>query len=101
MAKTKLSSVSQEFTTLRKLVEHIMEKYPHTRNSDTVLFCQCYRELGIHTLDEIESSGISIHHVDRLRRVIQNKEGKFLPDEEVQRARGRREQEVRAYMAVQ
>lgn len=101
MANIKLSSVNAEFTSLRKLVEHTMEKYPHTRNSDTALFCQCYRELGIHTLDEIEASGISIHHVDRLRRVIQNKEGKFLPDKEVLKGRRIREQEVRAYMAQQ
>lgn len=99
MANIKLSSINKEFTTIRKLVEHVMEKYPHTRNSDTALFCQCYRELGIHTLDEIEASGISIHHVDRLRRVIQNKEGKFLPVEEVKKGRRIREQKIRAYMA--
>lgn len=99
MARVNIASINKEFTTIRKLVEHTMEKYPHTRNSDTALFCQCYRELGIHTLDEIEASGINIHHVDRLRRVIQNKEGRFLPDEEVLRARKVREKEVRAYMA--
>lgn len=82
---------------LKEKVIHILEKYPETRNDDALLtFYIIGQYLGDELIHYNEKAYISTYalgkvredHVKRIRAIIQNEEGKFLPtNENVRRKR--------------
>jgi hypothetical protein len=93
-----LVSVDKEFNSLKDFVESVLEKYPQVRNSDTKLYIQCCRELGAKTIDDLYKLNLNIVSVHKVRQIIQNKEGKWLPDEKVRENRNKRRWDIREYM---
>jgi hypothetical protein len=88
----------EEFKNTKAFVTYVLEHYPDTRNSDNKLYVQCCKLLGAETMDDIQDLNLSIVTVHKVRQKIQNKEGKFLPDDNVKVVREQREVEVRDYM---
>ncbi|WP_407268928.1 hypothetical protein [Radiobacillus sp. PE A8.2] len=94
-----MRSVQEEFKTISKLILHVLEEYPETRNSDNKLFIQCAKELGAESLEELEDSKkLNMISVHKERQRIQNKLGLWKADDEVQGYRNQRENEIRDYM---
>ena len=91
-------TTKRELRTVKELVEHILETKPKTRNSDTLLYIESCKYLGAKTLEDLEKIKLNIISVHKIRQVIQNKEGRFLPDENVKEERTRRRWEVKDYM---
>lgn len=91
-------TTKRELRTVKELVEHILEVKPKTRNSDTLLYIEACKYLGAKTLEDLEKIKLNIISVHKIRQVIQNKEGRFLPDENVKEERARRRWEVKDYM---
>ena len=91
-------TTKQELNTVKELVLHILKTKPKTRNSDTLLYLEACKHIGAKTIDDIERIGLSIISVHKIRQVIQNKEGLYLPDKKVKEERSRRKLEVRDYM---
>ena len=92
-------SITEEFTTVKDLVTHVLETNPHARNSDTYLYQECCKKLGAKTIDDISKIDLNMITVHKARQVIQNKEGKYLPDESVRSVRSARAEEIRDYMS--
>lgn len=95
----KNNTVAQEFNSLKDFVSSVLEKYPETRNNDTVLYTQCCRELGAKTIDDLNRLNLNIVSVHKVRQIIQNKEGKWLPDEKVRENRNKRRWDIKEYMS--
>lgn len=91
-------TTKRELKTVKELVEHVLETKPKTRNSDTLLYIEVCKHLGAESLEDLEKIKLNIISVHKTRQVIQNKEGKFLPDEKVKEERARRRWEVKDYM---
>ena len=91
-------TTKRELRTVKELVEHILETKPKTRNSDILLYIEACKYLGAKTLEDLEKIKLNIISVHKIRQVIKNKEGRFLPDENVKEERARRRWEVRDYM---
>jgi hypothetical protein len=91
-------TVDKEFNSLKDFVESVLERYPETRNSDTLLYTQCCRELGAKTIEDINKINLNVISIHKIRQVIQNKEGKYLPDEKVKEMRNKRKWDIREYM---
>ena len=91
-------TTKRELRTVKELVEHILETKQKTRNSDTLLYIEACKHLGAKTLEDLEKIKLNIISVHKIRQVIQNKEDRFLPDENVKEERARRRWEVRDYM---
>lgn len=91
-------TTKRELRTVKELVEHVLETKPKTRNSDTLLYIEVCKYLGAKSLEDLEKIKLNIISVHKTRQVIQNKEGKFLPDENVTEERARRRWEVKDYM---
>lgn len=91
-------TTKRELRTVKELVEHILENKPETRNSDTLLYLESCKYLGAKSLEDLERIKLNIITVHKIRQVIQNKEGRFLPDKKVKEERNRRRWEVRDYM---
>ena len=90
----------QEFRTIKQQVEYLLENYPSTRNNDFYLlwlWLKIFKGLPLPWLDwKVFRDIPSISTVSRVRRKIQNEEGRFLPtDPEVLRERGWREEAIR------
>lgn len=90
--------IKEEFDSIKNLVLYCLQKYPETRSNDTILFIRCCETLGATTLKEAEKENLSIISVHKLRQVIQNKEGRFLPPEKVILNRRERQEQIRQYM---
>ena len=94
-------SVVQEFNTVKDLVIHILKTKPSARNSDTYLYQECCKLLGAKTVDDISKIDLNMITVHKARQVVQNKEGLYLPSENVTKRRHTREKEIRDYMRNQ
>ena len=92
-------SITEEFSSVKDLVSNILESNPHTRNSDTYLYQECCKKLGAKTVDDISKIDLNMITVHKARQVIQNKEGKYSPDENVRNVRSIRAEEIRDYMS--
>lgn len=91
-------TVNEEFATVKSLVSYVLENNHKTRNSDTYLYQECCKRLGAKIIDDISKINLNMISVHKLRQVIQNKEGKFLPDKNVVEMRSERAEKVREYM---
>lgn len=91
-------NVSHEFNTVKQLAEHVLANNPDTRNSDTLLYIEMCKEMGAKTIDDIPKLGLNVITVHKIRQVIQNKEGNYLPTILVKEVRNARNKEIRDYM---
>lgn len=91
-------TVVAEFNTTKQLILHILEHYPETRNSDNKLYLQCAKQLGAKTLDDLNNIKLNLITLHKLRQKIQNKEGMYLPDKEVQEVRQERNEQIKLWM---
>lgn len=92
-------TIKQELNTVKDLIIHILKHKPNTRNSDTLLYLETCKYLGAETIDDMMALDLNIITVHKIRQVIQNKEGLYLPDKEITRERKRRKVEIKDYMA--
>jgi hypothetical protein len=89
--------VIRNFRTKKDEVEYLLEKFPQTRENDFYLQFLWLKVFGKLNLPFIEWNTIkdisgTLETVSRVRRKIQNEDGKFLPSDDV---RLRREQKRR------
>lgn len=91
-------TTKREMKTVKDLITYILKTQPHTRNSDTQLYIEACKHLGVKDLDDMSKLGLSIISVHKARQVIQNKEGLYQADEKVLKERGRRRYEIKDYM---
>jgi hypothetical protein len=87
-----------ELNSVKKLVLRVLEEYPETRNSDNKLYIQCAKMLGAKTVDDLDKIRLSIVSLHKCRQRIQNRDGLFLPTEDVKQARVERQLEFRDWM---
>lgn len=92
-------NVEKEFNTVKELAEHVLEKNPSTRNSDTILYVEMCKFLGAKSIDDIPKVGLNMITVHKIRQVIQNKDGKYLPDEATKEIRKARNSSIKTYMS--
>lgn len=93
-----MNSVTNELNTIRDLILHILEEYPETRDSDTLLYIKCCELLGVKNLEDIKKINLNIISVHKVRQKIQNKEGLFPPSKDVKELREKRRLNIRDYM---
>jgi hypothetical protein len=91
-------NTKSELNSVKKLVLRVLEEYPETRNSDNKLYIQCAKLLGAKTIDDLDKIRLSIVSLHKCRQRIQNKEGRFLPTEDVKQVRMERQLEFRDWM---
>jgi hypothetical protein len=91
-------STKVELNSVKKLVLHVLEHYPETRNNDTKLYLQCAKLKGAQTLDDLERIDLSIVSVHKVRQPIQNKLGLFKPNKKTKEKREQLEMEFKEYM---
>ena len=91
-------NVEKEFNTVKELAEYVLENNPKTRNSDTVLYVEICKLLGAKSIDDIPKIGLNMVTVHKVRQVIQNKDGKYLPDEVTKEIRKARNSSIKSYM---
>lgn len=88
-------TTNKEIETIKEVVREVLEENPKCRNSDKFLILQTLRKMGFkiyidyNDLDNIPS----FETITRCRRFIQNKEGKYIPNKQVDKMRNRRQQE--------
>jgi hypothetical protein len=87
-----------ELNSVKKLVLHVLENYPETRNSDTNLYIQCAKELGAYTVDDLMRIKLNIISIHKVRQRIQNHDGMYLPTEDVKQARVERQMSFKEFM---
>ena len=92
-----MRTVKEEFKQTKKLIEKVLEEVPRTRDSDTMLYLECLKRLGVRNFSEAEVCGLSIVSVHKLRQEIQNKEKRFQPTDDTKRMRREREETIREY----
>lgn len=92
-------NVEKEFNTVKELAEYVLENNPKTRNSDTVLYVEMCKLLGAKSIDDIPKIGLNMITVHKVRQVIQNKDGKYLPDEVTKEIRKVRNSSIKTYMS--
>lgn len=90
--------VKKEFDTVKELVLYILENYPETRNSDNKLYLQCCKYLGAKTIDDLEKINLSIVTTHKIRQKIQNRDGLFRANKDVEEIRFERAREIKDYM---
>lgn len=91
-------NIETEFSSMKQLIMHVLEHYPETRNSDTLLYIRICEHLGARTLDDLSKLNVNIISVHKMRQVIQNKLGMWKPSDEVQEVRNKRNVEIREYL---
>jgi hypothetical protein len=87
-----------KFQSVKKLLYEVLKNYPETRNDDTLLYIKCCEVLGAKTIDDMKHISLSVVTVHKIRQIIQNKEGLYKPDPDVQEKRKQREQEMRQFI---
>ncbi|MEC1786072.1 hypothetical protein [Schinkia azotoformans] len=92
-------TVVSEFNTVKKLVLHVLENYPETRNNDNKLFVRCAEILGINSLSGFENMDLNLISVYKLRQKIQNQENLYMPTENVRVLRKERQKGIKEYMS--
>lgn len=88
----------QEYKTVRQLVLSILERYPGTRDNDTLLYLQCCNELGAYNSNEMKRLNLSIITIHKIRQKIQNKEGLYKPSDKAKEIRYVKQQDIKSYM---
>jgi hypothetical protein len=78
---------------MKALVEYVLDRYPETRANDTMLFFKCCDEVKL----DPRYGYVNIVPVHKLRQIIQNKEGKYLPPKHVLEERKKKDQAIRSY----
>ena len=94
-------NIETEFNTLKELVLFVLEEVPATRDSDTILYLYCCKALGCESMLDMLDLELNIISIHKIRQVIQNKEGRFLPSNNVKSIREERELEIKKYMNKQ
>ena len=80
---------------LKTKIEKVLRDYPETRSSDTLLCIRLVQSEGGQNIEDLEKFNvISVH---KLRQIIQNKEGNYLPSDEVKSKREERQERMREY----
>ena len=92
-------SIETEFKKIKDLIIHILEQYPETRDSDTLLYIKCCEYLGARSFDDIKKLNLNIISIHKLRQQLQNKEGLFPPSDKVKEYRKKRRGDIREYMS--
>ena len=92
-------SVVKELDSLKDLVSHILEQYPETRDSDTLLYIKACEHLGARSFDDIKKLNLNIISIHKLRQQIQNKDKLFPPSDKVREYRKKRRSDIREYMS--
>jgi hypothetical protein len=87
-----------ELNNTTKLVMRVLEQYPETRNSDNKLYIQCAKELGAYTVDDLMGIKLNIISIHKIRQLIQNRDGMYLPTEDVKQARVERQMSFKEFM---
>jgi hypothetical protein len=62
------------------------------------LYLKCCEYLGANNLQDLYKIDLSITSIHKMRQVIQNKEGRFKPNDKVQAIRHKRASEIKEYM---
>ncbi|MEH7346014.1 hypothetical protein V7122_19410 [Bacillus sp. JJ1532] len=91
------NDIKKEFKKVTDLISKVLSEKTYTRNSDTALYLECCRELGatdIATMMDLNLNVISVH---KTRQKL-NREGLFLPSDEVQNVRKQRQKVIREIM---
>jgi hypothetical protein len=91
-------NTKKELNGVKKLVLKVLENYPETRNSDTMLYIQCAKELGAYTVDDLMGIKLNIISIHKIRQLIQNRDGMYLPTEDVKQARVERQMSFKEFM---
>ena len=96
------NKILDEFKTVKARVEYILRKYPEARNDDRYLWLMYVREfddLGkyiSYVPYGVLKKAVSFGTLVRVRRKLQNDEGKYLPtDPDVIRKRSKRQRIIR------
>lgn len=80
--KTQGNGYAMNSREVKDKVENIMETHPETRNSDTLLMLrlwESYDAIKINVTDQKAKELTKPSTISRVRREIQNEEGRFLP----------------------
>jgi len=97
------SKIHQEFRTARGLVYQLLRNEPKCRDEDKWLCFRVYEEIAkregktVFIPFEIFNKFPSFETISRVRRKLQNKEGKFLPSNEVMAGRENKREFVREW----
>lgn len=94
--------IKEEARTTKKIVEEILKNDERARNDDIWLLIRVWREQGkkIYISANERKGLISPETITRVRRKIQNDEGKYVPtDAEIVRRRGIKEKVYQEIMA--
>lgn len=89
----KEEEVLADLKTKKEQVEYLLEKYPHTRDNDFYLQYLWLKIFGgVQNLPFIDWKAIehlrgAFETISRVRRKIQNEEGRYLPSEHIRRER--------------
>jgi hypothetical protein len=99
-----MNDVAEEFKKTKELVERFLAEYPKCRNSDKELVYRVWSEgQGVRLyipFAEFERL-IPIESITRARRIVQNKERKYLPtDSDVIRRRRIKEEALREILST-
>lgn len=89
----------KELNTLKKRVTELLQKDSDCRNNDNLLVFTLLREMGFYInydIDELRRMP-SFEAITRMRRKLQNDEGRFLPNQPVQEARETNEEDMKWY----
>lgn len=92
-----MNHVVKEFNSVKDLVIKVLQDKPQTRNSDTLLYLECCRELNATDIDSMERLALNVVTIHKLRQKL-NREGLYLPNDNVMAARKNRSKDVREYM---
>ena len=86
-----------EIYTIKQIVEDILAEDSKARNNDTWLVIQVLRKIGFKVFIDYRNLEDlpSFETIIRCRRFIQNKEGRFIPREDIDGLRNKREGEYR------
>lgn len=91
-------NTEKEFKTVGGYVKDILKDDERTRNNDTWLIIRVLRNMGFkiyidyHEIKEMPS----FETITRCRRKIQNEDNQFLPKEDIDKQRKRREDDIRS-----
>ena len=89
----------EEIENLKQQVINLLEKDNDCRNNDNLLVLKLLKKMGFNIKydpDDIKEMP-SFESITRCRRFIQNEEGRFLPNQNVQELRTVKEEELKWY----
>jgi len=89
--------MQEEIKKLQYVIEEVLSEDKRARNSDKWLLIQVLRRMGFkiyvdyNDLDQMPC----FESIGRIRRKIQNEQGKYLPEDEVKKGRKENEKEMK------